>query len=149
MKGDRLTIKQRQFAKEYVRSGNATEAVLKVYDTKKRYNARQIAKQIVKKEIVKKEITRLLDDSGLGLENNADKLKQAIDLGLSSRKATVDTALRGIVEVFKLHNAYPASRSIKLSYNRTDLVASKDLQATVDDLKRITERSNSLISSTE
>jgi len=44
-KGDRLTLKQRKWIKEYIKTGNATEAAMRVYDCKDRESASAIGTQ--------------------------------------------------------------------------------------------------------
>ncbi len=41
----RLTLKQRNFVNEYIESGNATEAAMRVYNPKKRATARAIGSE--------------------------------------------------------------------------------------------------------
>lgn len=142
----KATIKQKLFARTYVKTGNATKAAMTVYDTKRRVNAKQIGARLLKKEVVQQEIKAVLMKAGLTLDQGADYLHTAITRGLEG-KATVGDALRGLDMAFKLHGSYPASRSIKLAYTKHEQVASKDLQQTVNDLKKITERATSLIES--
>ena len=44
-KGDNLTLKQRKWIKEYIKTGNATEAAMRVYDCKDRESASAIGTQ--------------------------------------------------------------------------------------------------------
>ena len=149
MKGKRLTIKQRRFVHAYIKSGNGTRAIMETYDSKSRESAKHMAQRNLDNPLIQQEITKVMNESGMTLTDNTNNLRKVIEMGIDSGRATADTALRGIVEVFKLHNAYPAHKSLKLSLNRTEQVASKDMQAVVDELKKLTTATNSLVSSME
>ncbi len=143
------TFKQRQFAREYVRNnGNGVKAALATYDTT--YEAaKSISHQNLRKPAVQTEIKKIMDDSGLSLNDVGEKVHNAIEQGLQSGKATVDTALRGLDMVLKLHNAYPASKSIKMSYSRVDQTVSKDMKEVAETLKKLNEATSRLLASTE
>lgn len=57
-KGDKPTIKQRKFVKEYIETGNGTQSALKVYDTKDYMTAAMIASENLKKP----KVIELLED---------------------------------------------------------------------------------------
>jgi len=48
-KGDNLTLKQRKWIKEYIKTGNATEAAMRVYDCKDRESAGSIGTENLQK----------------------------------------------------------------------------------------------------
>lgn len=56
-----LTLKQRKWIKEYIKTGNATKAALKTYDTDNYDSAAQIGSENLKKL----QITELMEDMGL------------------------------------------------------------------------------------
>ena len=143
------TFKQAQFAREYVkRGGKGTEAAMTVYDTTSRGAAKSIGYQNLQKPVVQQEIKRILTKAGLSPENATDFLKKAIESGLGE-KATNSDALRGIDMVLKLHNAYPANKTVKLSYSKQEQVMSKDFQKLQDDLQQLNEATQRLLSSTK
>lgn len=150
MKGDTPTFKQKMFARKYVQlKGKGTQAAMETYDVKKRATAKALAHQNLNKPVVQQEIKKIMESSGMSLSDLGKDLREVIDQGLQSGKASLSDALGGLREAYKLHNAYPAARSLKLVYSRQEQVASKDLQKVVDDLKTITKRANSLIDATE
>lgn len=145
----RPTFKQMRFAQEYVKNGGkGKKAALAVYDANPQ-SAEGIARQNLDKPIVQQEIKKLLDKAGLSLDSVSDKLRTAIDIGLNSGKASVDTALRGLDMALKLQNAYPATKSIKLSYSRKEQVVSKDIREVAENLKKLTASASDLLSDTE
>ena len=60
-KGDRLTLKQRKWIKEYIKTGNATEAAMRVYDCKDRESAGTIGTE----NIAKLAMPELMEEMGL------------------------------------------------------------------------------------
>ena len=60
-KKDDLTLKQRKWIKEYIKTGNATEAAMRVYDCKDRESASAIGTQ----NLGKLSIPDLMEDMGL------------------------------------------------------------------------------------
>jgi phage terminase small subunit len=56
-----LTIKQRKWMKEYIQTGNATEAAMRVYDCKNRNVANAIGSQ----NLVKLNVNELVEKNGL------------------------------------------------------------------------------------
>lgn len=56
-----LTIKQRKWMKEYIQTGNVTEAAMRVYDCKNRNVANAIGAQ----NLAKLSISELMEDSGM------------------------------------------------------------------------------------
>jgi len=58
---DNLTIKQRKWIKEYIKTGNATEAAMKVYDCKDKGSAANIGWENVRKL----DMTELMEEMGL------------------------------------------------------------------------------------
>ena len=57
----KLTIKQRKWIKEYINTGNATEAAIRVYDCKNRETASNIGYENVRKL----EFPQLMEDMGI------------------------------------------------------------------------------------
>lgn len=124
------TFKQSLFAKEYVKNkGNATQAALKVYDADYK-NAHTIAMQNIQKPIVQEEIKKEMAKAGLNYETSSNYLKEAIEQGIKSGKATVDTSLRALDMFFKLSNAYPDKIKKSISYSIRDQVVSKNYSET-------------------
>jgi len=60
-KGDNLTLKQRKWIKEYIKTGNATEAAMRVYDCKDRESASAIGTQ----NLGKLSFPELMEEMGL------------------------------------------------------------------------------------
>ena len=58
---DKLTIKQRKWIKEYIKTGNATEAAMRVYDCKDKGSAAQIGWENMRKL----DMAELMEEMGL------------------------------------------------------------------------------------
>ena len=63
-----LTLKQADFAKEYISTGNATEAAMRAYRPQKRATARAIGSQNLTKLNIQRTIGDTLAENGLDLE---------------------------------------------------------------------------------
>ena len=143
------TFKQAQFAREYVKkAGKGVDAAIAVYDTTSRTVAKSISHDNLQKPVVQQEIKKILTQAGLTTDHVADFLKKAIESGLGE-KATNSDSLRGIDMVLKLYNAYPANKTLKLSYSKQEQVMSKDFQKLQDDLQQLNEATQRLLSSTK
>jgi len=59
-----LTLKQKQFVKEYIDTKNATEAAMRVYDCKSRNVANSIGAENLAKPSINDEIQRVVDTHG-------------------------------------------------------------------------------------
>ncbi len=68
-----ITIKEKAFVKEYVQTGNATEAASRVYDVSSRHSAEQIGHENLRKL----EISDYLEAAGLTNENIAQIIVNA------------------------------------------------------------------------
>lgn len=75
-----LTIKQRRFLKEYFKSGNGTEAAMKVYNTTDPDSAAAIASQNLSK--LKNPVKVLMEQKGISL----GKLLDVLDDGLGANR---------------------------------------------------------------
>lgn len=145
-KGDTPTFKQKLFAQKYVElKGKGTDAAMQVYDVKKRATAKSLAHQNLDKPIVQEEIKKILQSVGLTMTNAGEYLKTAISSGLGE-KATNSDSLRGLDMLFKMHNAYPATKSLKLSYSRQEQTLSKDFTELTAELRKMNEATSTLLS---
>ena len=106
-----LTLKQKKFVNEYIKSGgDGGVAVLKAgYNAKDLQNARVIASKNLQKPHVSQAIEVILVKQGLSQPDVVKLLDKAIQKGLKG-KATTSDALRGIDMALKLHQAYPTPK---------------------------------------
>lgn len=78
-KKPRLTIKQRLFVKEYIKSkGNGTQSALKVYNAKDKNIAHSIASENLQKPAVKEEMDKILQREDLSLNSITNRLSDII-----------------------------------------------------------------------
>lgn len=100
--------RQRKFIKEYVKTGNASQSVVKAgYKTK---TPNVLGSQLLTRDNIQSEIATVLDKAGLTDEYIADGLKTAVEKGLSSERHTLSDGLRGIEMIAKLKDRFPAER---------------------------------------
>lgn len=75
----RLTFKQREFVKEYVKTnGNGTQSILRVYDTKDSKTASVMATENLNKPSVKEELDKRLQRSDININRLTDKMSDII-----------------------------------------------------------------------
>lgn len=74
-----LTAKQAKFAKEYLETGNATEAAMQVYKPKKRATARAIGSENLTKPNIQRTINDALEAQGLTNEHLAGKVAELVN----------------------------------------------------------------------
>lgn len=63
MKQRRLTLKQKMFVDEYIKTKNATKAAMKIYDTKSKTMAAVIGSENIRKHNVAQRIEQVLRDA--------------------------------------------------------------------------------------
>ncbi len=107
----KLTLKQYQFANEYISNGgNATKAALVAYDTDRPTTAQVIGSENLRKPMVCEYIEQLLAKrDGLTLENALESLSQCLHAPM---KPTISAGekLAAITLLLKLHKAIPGTQ---------------------------------------
>lgn len=88
-----LTTKQRLFIREYLKTGNATEAAMKVYDCKDRESAASVGWETLRKL----DIAELMEEKGLTDSRILDSLEEGL------RATRIKTSL---TEPDKIENDY-------------------------------------------
>ena len=92
------TKKQRKFAKEYVESGNGTQAALKAYDTE----SKDTAKSIASENLTKPNVRELIDGYAAKAIKGIQTLAETAENESVRLKANIDQADRaGYVAVAK------------------------------------------------
>ena len=130
------TFKQKRFAEEFVKlNGNATQAALRTYNPKNYNSANAIAVENLQKPLVQEEIRDVLNRVGLNLTSISERVRNIAYA--EPTKVTDQGVLRAAEMLYKLHGAFPASKSARLNINLSerykdykyqDLI--KELQAT-------------------
>lgn len=104
----KINPRQRKFIKEYVKTGNASQSVVKAgYKTK---TPNVLGSQLLANNNIQSEIATVLDKAGLTDEYIADGLKTAVEKGLTSERHTLSDGLRGLEMIAKLKDRFPAER---------------------------------------
>ena len=83
----KANIRQRKFAREYVKSGNATAAALLVYNMKKS-SAEDYARHLLRQPKIQAEVEAAMTKHGLDSDYALDKMKRIIDAGTANLDAT-------------------------------------------------------------
>lgn len=111
----RPSIKQRKWARDWVKHGNADKAAFDNYDVKNMVNAGKIAYVNSKNPMVLDYVKKLLDEQGVTDSKLAKGLNKIIDAGtsLKSLKTTTPTqALEAIKFASKLKDIIPAEKKL-------------------------------------
>lgn len=114
-----ITMKQRNFIKEYVETGNATKSALKIYDTKNYNVAKSIGQENLTKPYLIEEINSLMEGRGI----TDEKLLEKLEAGLAAVKISeykgklVETNIpdlqlqhKFLDTAFRLKDMYPSQR---------------------------------------
>jgi phage terminase small subunit len=110
---NRLTVKQRKFAKEYVANGgNATQAALKVYDTTEYHTAGLIGHENINKPKLKQAIETALIRLDITPE---DVLKSFKDVRDFNKEINPNASVRANENLANIMNLYPSQKSLSLS----------------------------------
>jgi len=138
----RLSLKQKKFINNYLKTGNAPEAALEAYDTKNRPSAQALGAQTLDLPEVQSEIDKALEKNGITLDKVTDRVQQMASW--SPDKVSSDTVLKANIELLKLLKAYPDkvqkhdTRSIKINLNSKDfkelIQLHKDKSSEIEDI---------------
>lgn len=135
----KLTIKQGQFVKKLIETGNGTIAAMDTYDVKSSKVARVIASQNLTKLNVRQAIERSLEAKGLTPDFVMDQLKDAMMAG-KGIKATNSDTLRAIDIYARITGAYE-SHPVQQTYeSRLKKLSIKELTIELEKTKSNTTR---------
>ena len=104
--GHGLTVKQRRFVREYVRTGNGTAAALVAYETTDARTAHAIATENLHKPAVHEAVVELLDENGLSNERLAEIHAHYLALYRSDDPAEKALGLKALDMAYRLKGAY-------------------------------------------
>jgi len=117
----RPSLKQRKFAIDYVKTGNATQAALNNYDTTNRKTAQRIGSQNLEKPEVQNLLEEALKKSNITFDRVLDSFNDMAER--EPDKISSDTVLKANIERAKLLKMYPErvqkyeSKSISVNIN--------------------------------
>ena len=110
-KGDRATLKQKAFTREYVANkGNGTAAVLASYDTTDPKTACSIGTENLSKPVVQNELARLMKESNVTVKRALSVVSDAMDAETVKGEPDHAIRLRASDMSLKLHGR-PAPRN--------------------------------------
>jgi len=113
-KRKRVTAKQKNYVKEYIRNGeNGTQAVLSTYNTKSARNASHIAMRNKKSPLVQQYMRKVLEKAGMTDDYIAEGLRKGFDAGTGEdalRKATLADSIRIAEMGYRLSDRFPATK---------------------------------------
>src|SRR3990167_1346735 len=127
----RPSLKQRKFAIDYVKTGNATQAALNNYDTTNRKLAQRIGAQNLDKPEVQTLLEEALKKSNITFDRVLDSFNDMADQ--IPDKISSDTVLKANIERAKLLKMYPErvqkyeSKSININLNQKNYLDLIDL----------------------
>ena len=149
MKIDRpLTIKEKKYITEYVKNnGNGTQAAINAFNHKNVQSAGVMSTRLLKKDKVKKGIEEILNRSGLDLQSISSPLQSIVHSEIKDVKPA--DILRALDMTYKLHNAYPASKSISARFNITKKYEDMKYQDVITELDTIRLKTNKLLNDSE
>ena len=137
----KLTMKQRDFAREAVKTKNSTEAAMLAYPCKNRITAANIASRLHRNPKVKAEIERLLVEQGLTENMVVQKLREGLDSNttavlegevIQSSVPDMNVRLGYVKEAAKIMDLYPPTRTEQRNVNidlELDKMTPKQLEA--------------------
>jgi phage terminase small subunit len=112
-----LTVKQKKFIDEYVKTGNGTASALKVYNTKSKIVAGSIASDNLQKPIVKKTIEEIMADVGYSTDNSVSTLSYIQQHG-KDKKLSASDSIRATELLLKLEGKLVDRKQVsKLNIN--------------------------------
>lgn len=105
----KMTVKQKKFLKEYVKTGNATEAAMRSYEAKDRLSARNIGSENLAK--LGRSIAELLNEHGLTDDRIAEEItKGAIEASNKTGDPDYYVRHRYLDTAAKLKDLYPSNK---------------------------------------
>ena len=105
-----LSVKQRRFVAEYVRSGNGTEAALVAYNTDDARTAHAIASENLRKPAIQEAVADLLDAGGLSDEKLLAIHAYYLTLSTSPDPRLKAIGLKALDMAYRLKGAYAPER---------------------------------------
>ena len=121
------TIKEKKFAKEYIKTGNATEAAARVYDVKDRNSAKSIGGE----NLTKLDFADLMDEKGLTDEKLVGKLSELLEAQKTVSAVSGKDANAGTVDFVDVPDSPVQLKALEISLklkdkfptNRTDITS--------------------------
>lgn len=113
----KLTLKQRLFAEEFLRTKNATKAVLKVYNVKNKNVAAVIGSENLRKPNIKQYITKLLSKRGYDTKRHTELICDGVEAMKTDRFSSEtmpdwQVRYKFIDMLNKIGDIYPAQKTV-------------------------------------
>lgn len=142
----KLRPKQRAFVKHYIQSLSPTDAATKSYNTKNKNSAGVIGAHLMHKPHVNQAIEDILESKGLSLDSVVEKHAQLLANAKVQRPMSLNEVTNLIDKAYKLHQAYPASKSLVGHINLNKQYESMEVSELAQELKRLRETNERLMS---
>lgn len=142
-----LTIKQRKFVREYLRTGNSLQSVLAVYNTKNKRRANFLGYQLRHyNEKVKNAIQRALEAQDLTEDYAARKLKDVIEEGSKNLGDTKPSDyLKALEVVFRLRGYLGGKKDATPRERLEDVAQKMTVRQLAQDLRRLDKKQRELL----
>ena len=111
-----MTIKQRKFISEYVKTGNGTQSALAAYNYSKPTHAAVMASTLLKKDNIQEEINEILRLQDFTIEKNLTSIA-SIAVQKPETRITADQILKANLELLRLRGADLGKRSQHTSFS--------------------------------
>ena len=127
---NRLTVKQKMFVNEYLKTKNGTAAAMRVYDVKNKNTAKVIASQNLTKTNIMESIEKSLQAQGYSPQDSVRRLVSTAEEG-TGKKATAGDQIRADELLLKLSgHLIERKQSFNMNYdlnsmNREQLIETK------------------------
>jgi hypothetical protein len=131
-----LTLKQTKVIQGIVQGKSGADVGMEVYNTKTRNGARSMVSATLARPNVQDALALALKQKGLDLTSITREVGTIASHEVD--KITGDTKLKALIELLKLHRAYPDKRTAHLNVN----VNAKIKDMTYSDAKKELERMN-------
>ena len=112
-----LTVKQKKFIDEYVKSGNGTQAAMKVYNVNGKVSAAAVASDNLQKLNVRKSIEEIMADVGYSTDKSVSTLAYIQQAG-KDKKLSAGDSIRATELLLKLEGKLVDRKQVsKLNIN--------------------------------
>jgi len=144
-KKTRLTIRQRKFIREYLRTGNATQAALAAYNVSKRNAANLGYLLLHKNEKIKNALEKALEEEELNESYAVKKLKKVIDYGETSLEDIKPSDLLRALEMFFRLKGYLGKERKEMQLPQEEKAKKMTVKELMAELKRLDESQKMLL----
>lgn len=140
----KINLKEKKLVTEYVKNNfNKRQAALKVYNVNPN-NASSLGKQVLDRPHVQEYLAEQLDKAGLSLDDLNGYLTTSVKKNMDGKPSQA-VAADLIKFGYRLHNALPASKSVKATLDLTPKLETDNTSVMIDMMKQQMELNTALL----